>query len=51
MHIEEAFVKLNIYIYILTKDDELLEKYNGIWEKVSKKNLIVNSIQRKISKS
>ena len=33
------------YIYFLLEDDELLEKYNEIWEKlkiVSKKNLIVN---------
>ena len=31
------------YISFLTENDELLEKYNKIWEKiVSKKNLIVN---------
>ena len=33
------------YITFLIKDDELLEKYNEIWEKVSKtitKNLIVS---------
>ena len=49
MHIEETLMKLNIYIYIhiyiLIKDDELLEKYNEICEKVkieSKENLMVN---------
>ena len=33
------------YMSFLIKDDELIEKYNEIWEKlkiVSKKNLIVN---------
>ena len=33
------------YMSFLTKDDELSEKFNGIWEKsarASKKNLIVN---------
>ena len=33
------------YMYFLMKDDELLEKYIEIWEKleiVSKKNLIMN---------
>ena len=33
------------FISVLTKDDELLEKYNKIWKKLkisSKKNLIVN---------
>ena len=32
------------YMYFLIKDDELLEKYNEIWERVCnsiKKNLIV----------
>ena len=29
------------YVSFLIKDDELLEKYNEIWEKVKKKNLIV----------
>ena len=39
------------YMSFLTKDDELLEKYNEIWEKVSKsikkkqkKTLILNCI-------
>ena len=38
------------YIYFLLEDDELLEKYNEIWEKlkiVSKKNLIVNQYTMK----
>ena len=30
------------YIYFLTKDDKLLEKYNEIWEKVK------NSIKKRI---
>ena len=33
------------YMSLLIKDDDLLEKYNEIWEKVKnsiKKNLIVN---------
>ena len=30
------------YISFLIKNDKLLEKYNEIWEKLSKKNLIVN---------
>ena len=32
----------DFYETFLIKDDELLEKYNEIWEKVKKKNLIVN---------
>ena len=28
-------MKLNIYISFLIKDDELLEKYNEIWDKVT----------------
>ena len=40
------------YMSFLIKDDELLEKYNQIWEKVKntiKKNLIVNQyIMKKI---
>ena len=28
VHIEDTFMKLNIYIYFSLKDDELLEKYN-----------------------
>ena len=35
----------DFYETFLIKDDELLEKYNEIWEKVKKKNLIVNCIQ------
>ena len=41
------------YISSLIKDDELLEKYDKIWEKVkmvSKKNLI-KSVKGKTSKS
>ena len=44
MHTEQTLMKLNMYIYILIKDD-LLEKYNEVWQKlkaVSKSNLIVN---------
>ena len=33
MRIEETLVKLNIWFFFI-KDDELLEKYNEIWEKV-----------------
>ena len=33
MHIEETLMKLNI-CHFLIKDDELLEEYNEIWEKV-----------------
>ena len=36
MHIENTLMKLNLSFLI--KDDELLEKYNEIWEKV--KNII-----------
>ena len=32
-HIEEALMKLNIYLFLI-KDDELLKKYKEIWEKV-----------------
>ena len=32
----------DFYETFLIKDDELLEKYNEVWEKVKKKNLIVN---------
>ena len=35
------------WIYFLIEDDDLLEKYNTIWDKVSgdiKKNLIVNLV-------
>ena len=32
----------DFYETFLIKDDELLEKYNEIWEKVKRKNLIVN---------
>ena len=32
----------DFYETFLIKDDELLEKFNEIWEKVKKKNLIVN---------
>ena len=32
----------DFYETFLIKDDELLEKYNEIWGKVKKKNLIVN---------
>ena len=38
------------YISFLIKDDELLEKYNKIWEKVEniiKKNLTVNQYSMK----
>ena len=28
-------VKLNIYLFLI-KDDELLQKYNEIWDKISK---------------
>ena len=44
MHTEQTLMKLNMYIYILIKDD-LLEKYNEVWQKlkaVSKSNLIAN---------
>ena len=34
MHIEEILAKLNIFL-LLIKDDELLEKYKEIWQKVS----------------
>ena len=34
MHIEETLMKLNMSFLI--KGDELLKKYNEIWEKVSK---------------
>ena len=40
---EEILKKLNMSFFI--KDDELLEKYNEIWKKVSdsiKKDLILN---------
>ena len=43
MHTEKTLVKLNMSFLI--KDDELLEKYNEIWEKVKniiKKKLIQN---------
>ena len=33
MHIEGTLKKLNICVFLI-KDDELLEKYNEIWEKV-----------------
>ena len=33
MHIEETLVKLNICLFFI-EDNELLEKYNEIWEKV-----------------
>ena len=33
--IKVIIVKLNGYIYFLFEDDELLEKYNEIWEKFS----------------
>ena len=33
MHIEETLIKLNICFFLI-KDDELLEKYNEIQEKV-----------------
>ena len=33
VHIEEILMKLNLRF--LKKDDELLEKYDEIWEKVS----------------
>ena len=42
------------YMFFLIKDDELLEKYNEIWEKVRnniKNNLIVNLHMMKISKN
>ena len=42
MHIEETLMKLNICLFMV-KDDELLEKYNEILEKIKnsmKKNLI-----------
>ena len=35
------------WIYFLIEDDDLLEKYNTIWDKVSgdiKKNLILNLV-------
>ena len=35
----------NIWMYCFIEDDDLLEKYNTIWDKVSadiKKNLIAN---------
>ena len=32
VHVEETLMKLNMSFLI--KDDELVEKYNGIWEKV-----------------
>ena len=38
-------LKLNGYIFWLDEDDDLLEKYNIIWDKVSahiKKNLIAS---------
>ena len=34
MHIEEILIKLNICLFVI-KDNELLGKYNEIWEKVS----------------
>ena len=43
-HVEEILMKLNVGVF-LSKNDELLEKYNEIWKKSimpSKKNLIVN---------
>ena len=43
VHTEKTLVKLNMSFLI--KDDELLEKYNEIWEKVKniiKKKLIQN---------
>ena len=40
VHIVKTFMKLNIRFCI--KDDELLEKYNKIWEKV--KNSIKNNL-------
>ena len=33
VHIEETLMKLNTYLFLI-KDDELLQKYNEIWEKV-----------------
>ena len=35
MHIEETLMKLYLCMSFLIKDDELLEKYNEIWKKVS----------------
>ena len=45
-------MKLNMYFF--DKSDELLQRYNEIWEKVKnsiKKNLIVNMYTTRISKS
>ena len=33
MHIKETLMELNVCLFFI-KDDELLEKYNEIWEKV-----------------
>ena len=33
MDIEKTLMKLNIYLFLI-KDDQLLEKYSEIWEKV-----------------
>ena len=46
LNIEKTLMKLNIYIFLI-KDDELLEQYNEIWEKLKnslKKELGSNPI-------
>ena len=40
MYIEKILMKLNMSFYI--KDEELLEKFNKIWDKVKKEDLILN---------
>ena len=44
VHTEKTLVKLNMSFLI--KDDELLEKYNEIWEKV--KNIIKKKIDTEL---
>ena len=41
VHIEKTLMKLSIYLFFI-KDDQLLEKYNEIWEKAS------NAIKREL---
>ena len=42
MHIEEILMKLNIYLFLI-KNDELLQKCNEIWKKLS------NSIKKEFN--
>ena len=41
LYIEETLMKLNIHLFLI-KDEELLEKFNEIWEEVK------NSIKKEL---